>query len=163
MPFSIIAAISANNVIGKDSKLPWDIPEDLEHFYNVVADKVVVMGRKTYNSIGKAIKGSENIVLSKNRSLQLPDCIVLHSVEEVLKLYGDSKQEIMIIGGTEIYRRFLPLVSKIYLTFIHADIDGDVYFPQWDKKQWRVVDMRDSKNREYSYSFVVLDLTPNTL
>lgn len=156
MPLSIIAAISSNNVIGKDNRLPWDISEDLEHFYNLVAGKIVIMGRKTYESIGGAINGSENIVLSKNRSLRLPGCTVLHSVEEMLKLYGDSQQEVMVIGGAEIYQQFLPLAGKMYLTFIHADIDGDVYFPDWDKKQWRVVDMRDSKNGEYSYSFVTM-------
>ncbi|EKD46071.1 MAG: DfrA [uncultured bacterium] len=156
MPFSIIAAIATNNVIGKNNKLPWDIPEDSEYFYKIINGKPVIMGRKTYESIGGAIKNSQNIVLSHNHLLQLPACIVMHSISEVLDLYQDSTEEVMVIGGTDIYREFLPFVDRMYLTFIHSDVDGDVYFPKWQKDEWVVTDKRDSKSSLYSYSFVVL-------
>ena len=156
MSFSIIAAIAANNVIGKDNKLPWNIPEDLEHFYTLVYGKPVVMGNKTYESIGSAIKNSQNIVLSRNHSLQLSDCVVVHSVSEVLDLYQDYTKEVMVIGGADIYKQFLPFVDRMYLTFIHGDISGDIYFPKWKKDEWVVTDKRNSKTNLYSYSFVVL-------
>ena len=156
MSFSIIAAIAANNVIGKDNKLPWNIPEDLAHFYKIIYGKPVVMGLKTYESIGGAIKNSQNIVLSRNHSLQLSDCVVVHSVSDVLDLYQDYTKEVMVIGGADIYQQFLPFVDRMYLTFIHKDIDGDVYFPKWQKDEWIVTDKRDSKSSLYSYSFVVL-------
>ena len=156
MSFSIVAAIAANNVIGKENKLPWNIPEDSAHFYKIIYGKPVVMGLKTYESIGGAIKNSQNIVLSRNHSLQLSDCVVVHSVSEVLDLYQDYTKEVMVIGGADIYKQFLPFVDRMYLTFIHGDISGDVYFPKWQKDEWIVTDKRDSKSSLYSYSFVVL-------
>ena len=115
------------------------------------------MGHKTYDSIGHPIKNSKNIVLSRDHSLRLPDCSVLHSVQEVLDLYQSDDQEIMIIGGTSICEQFLPFVDKMYLTFIHSNIDGDTYFPKWEKNEWEIIDQRDSKSDLYSYSFVVLE------
>ncbi len=156
MPFSIIAAIAKNGVIGKDNKIPWDIPEDLEYFYKTICGKPVVMGRKTYESIGKPIKNSENIVLSHNQSLVLPGCTVFHSVSDVLARYQNVDVEVMIIGGASIYEQFLPYADTMYLTFIANDISGDSYFPRWEKKDWIVIDKREAKLEKYSYSFVVL-------
>ena len=156
MSFSIIAAVSRNNVIGKDNKLPWDIPEDSEYFYNFVCDKTVFMGQKTYESIGHPIDALENIVLSFDHSLKIPGCLVLHSIEEVLERYRGEDREIMIIGGESIYREFLPYVDKMYLTFIDADFEGDTHFPNWNKDDWVEISRRDSKNDLCSYSFVIL-------
>lgn len=156
MSFSIIAAISSNNVIGRGNKLPWNIPEDLQHFYNIIRYKTVVMGRKTYESIGGAIKDSQNIVLSRDSSVRFPSCKVIGSVSEVLDFYKNSNEEVMVIGGADIYKQFLPYADKMYLTFIHGDIDGDVYFPKWSMADWEIVEKRDSKNKFYSYSFVTL-------
>ncbi len=136
MSLSIIAAIASNNVIGKNNKLPWHIPEELEHFYKIVYGKPVIMGRKTYESIGKPIENSLNIVLSHNTSLQLADCKIINSVTAVLDLYKDA----MIIGGESIYRQFLPFVNKMYLTFINQQFDGDAYFPKWQINEWKTIE-----------------------
>ena len=157
MSFSIIAAIAKNGVIGKNNKVPWDIPEDLKFFYKIIRGKPVVMGRKTYESLGGGpIKNSENVVLSRNQSLQLPGCVVVHSFAEVLTRYQNVSEEVIIIGGVPIYEQFLPLANKMYLTLIDQDVVGDVYFPEWRKEEWIVIDKRSSKFGKYSYSFVVL-------
>jgi dihydrofolate reductase len=158
MSFSIIAAIARNGIIGKGNKIPWDLPEDLEYFYKLIRGKPVVMGRKTYESLGNPIKNSENIVLSCNQSLQLPGCVVVHSIADVLTQYQNVVEEVIIIGGTLIYEQFLPLVDKMYLTLIDNDVDGDAYFPEWQKGEWIVTDRKNSKFGMYSYSFVVLQL-----
>ncbi|MBU0744162.1 MAG: dihydrofolate reductase [Gammaproteobacteria bacterium] len=156
MSFSIIAALAKNNVIGKDNKLPWNIPEDLAHFYSVVNGKPVVMGRRTYEAMGGPIKNSENIVLSCDQSLKIPGCVVLHSIDEVLDRYKNSSQEIMVIGGVPIYEKFLPLVDKMYLTFVNHYVDGDLYFPKWKDDDWVVTSKQDFKSDLYFYSFVIL-------
>jgi dihydrofolate reductase len=157
MPYSIVAAIAKNGVIGKDNKLPWDIPEDLAYFYKLVSGKPVVMGHKTYESIGgPIINAKKNVVLSRDRLLQLPRCMVVHSISDVLALYRNSIEEVMIIGGASIYEQFLPFANKMYLTFISNDISGDVYFPKWQPEEWLVTDKRNSQFGEYSYSFAVL-------
>ncbi|MDR1057430.1 MAG: dihydrofolate reductase [Coxiellaceae bacterium] len=157
MSFAIIAAIARNNVISKDNKLPWDIPEDLEHFYHLVSGKIVVMGYKTYESLKGPLENSKNIVLSRNRSLKLPRCLVMHSITEVLLRYQGSFEEIMIIGGAPIYREFLPYVDKMYLTLLEQDIEGDIYFPAWQNDEWRITSKRTAKSNLYSYNFLVLE------
>lgn len=156
MSFSIIAAIAKNNIIGKDNRLPWNIPEDLDNFYKLVKGKKAIMGHKTYKSLSGPIKNSENIVLSHDRALQLPGSTVMHSIDEVLALYQNSSEEIMIIGGASIYEKFLPFTNKMYLTLIENDISGDTYFPEWFKEDWVVTEERKSKSQDYVYSFVVL-------
>lgn len=158
MPFSIVVAMATNNIIGKNNKLPWSISEGLEYFYKVIKGKPIVMGRKTYESIGGAIKNSPNIVLSHDRSLQLPGCVMVHSVAEVLALYKHYTDEVMVIGGAEIYRQFLPYVNKMYLTLIHSDVEGDTYFPKWENNGWKVTWQRDSSSNLYAYSFIVSTL-----
>lgn len=155
MSFSIIAAISANNIIGKNNKLPWDIPEELAHFYKMVYGKPVIMGRKTYESIGKPIENSINIILSHDPSLQLPNCKVVNSVSAVLNLYPDDI-EVMIIGGASIYRQFLPFVNTMYLTFIDHKFDGDAYFPEWHPNEWKMVDKHEIQSNLYPCRFVTL-------
>ncbi len=156
MSFSIIAAVAKNGVISKDNKLPWNIPEDRDYFYKIIYGKPVVMGRNTYEALGRPIKGSENVVLSHNKELRLPGCVVVHSFADVWRRYQNVAIEVMIIGGAAIYKDFLPLANKMYLTLIDNVIVGDVYFPKWHEEEWRIIDRRSSRFGEYSYSFLVL-------
>ncbi len=155
MSFSIIVAIASNNIIGKNNKLPWCIPEDLDRFYKLIYGKPIIMGRKTYESIGKPIKNSRNIVLSHNPSLHLPDCEIVHSVAAVLDLYRDDT-EVMVIGGESVYRQFLPFVNKMYLTFIDHQFDGDAYFPEWRASEWDIIDEQAAQTSSYPCRFVTL-------
>lgn len=156
MSFSIIAAIAANNVIGKANRLPWNIPEDLEYFYRLINGKTVIMGHKTYDSISGAIEGSQNVVFTHNQRLQLPDCVMAHSLSQVLVLGQDATAEMMVIGGSSIYRQLLPFVDKMYLTFINREFIGDSYFPLWQQAEWMVTDKQDRSSDCCSYSWVIL-------
>jgi dihydrofolate reductase len=139
MPFSIIAAIASNNVIGKNNKLPWHIPAELKHFYQLIYNKPIIMGHNTYKSIGKPIENSPNIILSHNTALQINNCRVINSVAAVFNLYQNDV-EVMVIGGAAIYRQFLPFVNKMYLTFIKHKFNGDAYFPKWQTNEWKTIE-----------------------
>lgn len=155
MSFSIIAAIASNNVIGKDNKLPWHIPDDLEHFYKTIYGKPVVAGRKTYESIGTPIKNSQNIVLSHNPALKIPGCKIVNSITDVLNSYPND-YEVMIIGGASIYHQFLPLVNKMYLTLIDQEFEGDSYFPKWHINNWQIIDESTMKSNLYPCRLLIL-------
>lgn len=155
MSFSIVSAIASNNVIGKNNKVPWHIPEELKHFYKLVYDKPVVMGHKTYESIGKPIENSPNIILSHSPSLQLAGCRVANSIATVLSLYQDNI-EIMVIGGESIYRQFLPFVNKMYLTFIDHQFDGDAYFTEWQASEWETIEECWVQLHLYPYRLLTL-------
>jgi dihydrofolate reductase len=157
MSFSIIAAIAKNGVISKNNKMPWNIPEDLAYFYKMISGKTIIMGRKTFESIGHPVKNSENVVLSHDQSLHLPGCVVVHSFAEILRRFENRSDEIMIIGGAAIFEYFLPKVSRMYLTLINQEVDGDIYFPKWEQKDWIMSHKRDAEFGIYSYSFVVLE------
>jgi len=129
--FTAVVAMASNRVIGKDGALPWKLPGELKWFKSVTLGHPIVMGRKTYDSIGKALPGRRNIVLS--RTLQpgdLPDAEVVNSVQALDQL--DLEGEVMIIGGTRIFELLLDRTSKIYLTFVHHPYQGDTYFPQFE-------------------------------
>ena len=113
-----------NNLIGNKGQLPWYISEDMQHFKNITLGKTVVMGRKTFDSIGKPLKGRKNIVLTRNKNFKA-DCIITHSIEKVLKY-----KDFIVIGGEEIYNQFLPLASKLYITLINEKFKGDKHFPK---------------------------------
>lgn len=161
MNISMIAAMANNRVIGKDNKMPWRLPADLQHFKRVTLGKPVIMGRKTYQSIGKALPGRRNIVISR-QALSLPDAETVNSIEQALALIANS-EEIMIIGGGEIYRQCLPLANRLYLTQIMIDADGDAFFPDYASTgQWYVTDEEihtpDVRN-PYHYRFITLEKT----
>lgn len=155
---SIIVAVSRNNVIGKDNKLPWHIPEDMEWFRANTLGKPVIMGRKTHESIGKKLPGRLNIVITKNKDYRpLHNMVkVFCSLEEALK-FLNNYEEIVIIGGEQLYREALPIVSKIYLTNILKDIQGDAYFPEFDIYSWNVISSRMSMYYDYTYEFKILE------
>jgi len=159
MNIALIAAMANNRVIGLDNQMPWHLPADLQHFKAVTLGKPVIMGRKTYQSIGKALPGRRNIVISRGEA-QSSDAQWVSSIDEALSLTADA-EEVMIIGGAEIYRQALPLASRLYLTFIDLTVSGDAYFPDYlSVAQWRQTDAKnfspDNKN-VHSYQFVTLE------
>ena len=155
---SIIAAVASNGVIGKDNKLPWYIPEDLEWFKQNTLGKPVAMGRKTHESIGKKLPGRMNMVISKNKNYKpLHNLVKVYgSLEEAISANA-QQDEIVIIGGEQIYREALPVASKIYLTSVLKDVDGDAYFPEFDICSWNVTSRRMSIYHNYVYEFQILE------
>ena len=135
---SIIVAKSRNNVIGNEGNLPWHIPEDLKKFKSITMGKPMIMGRSTFESIGKALPGRKNIVMTRDKEYQANDISVAHTLEEALILCGQAR-EIMIIGGGEIYKLFFGMVNRLYLTNVEKYIDGDVFFPEIDLSKWKMI------------------------
>jgi len=130
---SIIAAISENGVIGHKNSIPWHLPDDFKHFKEKTTGHTIVMGRKTHESIGRALPRRTNIILT-NQTKYVKNCILMHSLEKVLEYAKDK--EVFIIGGANVYRQFLPYADKMYLTRIHANIEGDVTFPEFNLSEW---------------------------
>ena len=153
---SLIVAMASNRVIGKDNEMPWHLPADLAHFKAKTLGKPIVMGRKTYESIGRPLPGRLNIVMSRNKAYKLEGCEVVSSLEEALKLVHDT-EEIMIIGGGYLYEQALPLADRLYLTFIDLEVKGDTLFPDYEKltltELSREKYLKDEKN-PYNYEFV---------
>ena len=165
MRISLIVALSENHVIGRNNKLPWYLPNDLKYFKQVTMGLPIVMGRKTFESIGKPLPGRTNIVVTRNTEWAADGVRAAHSLEEAFELAEsiaeiDGREELMIIGGDQIYQSALPLVDRMYLTEVHAHVDGDAYFPKFDPADWREVGREDFEAVEpnpYDYSFVVYD------
>ena len=159
MIISIIAAVADNMIIGNNNSLPWSLPADLEYFKKNTLGKPVIMGAKTFESIGKVLPDRKNIILSFDKDYKVEGGVTVTSIEEALKEVGEN-EEVMIAGGASIYKQFLPLANKLYLTFIHHDFEGDTYFPEFDINQWKEVKRIDNKADEknpYDYSFVILE------
>jgi dihydrofolate reductase len=156
----LVLAVAENDVIGRGNLLPWHLPADLRHFKSLTLGKPVLMGRKTYESIGKALPGRQNIVLSRSQDFAPGDCAVVKSLEEA-RLAAGAEGALMVIGGAEIYRQCLPLASRIHLTLVHARIDdGDTTFAGWRGPEWGTSSCErheaDDKNA-YAYSFITLE------
>ncbi|MBU90096.1 type 3 dihydrofolate reductase [Candidatus Woesearchaeota archaeon] len=160
MILSIIAAIGKNKVIGKDNDLPWGrgLPADMKHFKELTAGKPVLMGRKTFESIGKPLPNRINIIITRDENYKAEGCIVVHSIDEAVKAAGNA-EEVMVIGGSQIYKEFLPRANKMYLTIVDADFEGDTYFPEYKVEDWKETAYeeheRDAEN-PYNYTFLVL-------
>lgn len=152
MKISMIAALSENGVIGNQGKLPWHLPEDLQYFKKMTLNKPVVMGRKTFESIGRPLPQRQNIILTEDQNFKVENCTIVHSREEALKVLVDF-DEVMIIGGAKIYQLFLPLAQRLYLTLVHKNVVGDTYFPKLNWKQWQ----KSSEENHPLFSFVVYD------
>ena len=138
MTVTIIAALGQNRVIGKDNRMPWHIAEDLRRFKALTLGHTVVMGRKTFESIGKTLPGRDNIVITRSHAFTAPGCRVVHSLAEALTA-AQLAGEVFVIGGAEIYALALPLADRLQLTEVDAAIDGDAYFPDFDRSAWREV------------------------
>jgi len=159
MKISIIAAMSRNRVIGINNTLPWHLPADLKHFKSITMGKAIVMGRKTFESIGRPLPGRTNIIITRNTGFQAEGCTVLHSIEDALD-FSAKQDEIMIIGGASFYEQILPRADRIYLTLIDENFEGDALFPKYNQSDWQETEhikhMPDEKNK-YQYSFIVLN------
>ncbi|MCH8499738.1 MAG: dihydrofolate reductase [Marinobacter sp.] len=161
---AIIVAMARNRVIGKNNALPWYLPGDLKYFKQVTMGKPVIMGRKTFESIGRPLPGRLNVVITRNPDWQAPaGVLVVTSLADALvkaeaQAVIEGGDEIMIIGGGQIYTEALPLVERLYLTQVHADVAGDAYFPEVDLDTWQELGREDfsaSGHNPYDYSFVV--------
>jgi len=138
MIISVIVAISENNVIGKDGKIPWHLPQDLKYFKKVTMGHHIVMGRKTYESIGRPLPGRENIVVTKQEDYKAEGCTIVHSLGAAIAIARmNSENELFIIGGSSIYETMMPDAQKLYLTKVFTTVeDGDAFFPAYDKRMW---------------------------
>lgn len=136
-PLTLIAAMARNRVIGRNNRLPWRLPADLRFFKQTTMGKPLVMGRRTWESIGRPLQGRRMVVLSRIPGYSAPGCEVAASLDEALNLAGDAP-ELMVIGGAALYTQTLPLAGRLVLTRIDAEIPGDVWFPVWDERDWRL-------------------------
>jgi len=159
MLISLIVAMDRNRLIGRGNALPWHLPADLAHFKAVTMGKAIIMGRKTYESIGRPLPGRHNIIISRNPVFSAPGCTVVASVEAALAAAGEV-DEVMVIGGAQLYAELLPRAQRIYLTRIEAEFDGDAWFPSLDAASWQEVacstQAADERN-PFRYSFVTLE------
>jgi len=158
---SIIVAIADNRAIGCKNTLPWRLPADFEYFKKNTLGKTLVMGLKTFESVGsKSLPGRKTIILNNDPGYKAPEnCVVAHSIEEVVEMSKDMP-EVMICGGASVYAQFLPIADRLYLTFIHHNFEADTFFPEFDMSQFKEVKREDYKADEknkYDYSFVVLE------
>lgn len=143
---SIIVAMAQNRTIGVDNTLPWRCPEDLKHFKALTMGHHMIMGRKTFDSIGKPLPGRTTVIVTRNSGLQVEGCLVAHSLQEAIALCADD-EEAFIVGGAEIYAQALPLADTLYITEIQQDVAGDAHFPEFDRQQWQEV-ARDIRSQE---------------
>lgn len=155
---SVISALARNRVIGIDNSLPWRLPEDLKYFKALTLGHHILMGRKTYESIGKPLPGRTTVIITRG-TFPAPDGVkIAHSLQEAIDVCGDD-QEIFFVGGAELYAQALPLADRLYLTEIQAEVEGDAWFPAFDKNQWRETsrDRRHEEKNGMEYHFVVYD------
>lgn len=155
---SLIVAMAQNGVIGRGNALPWRLPQDLRRFKSFTLGKPILMGRKTFDSIGRPLPERLNLVLTRDRCWFASGVTVVHSVEQALCQAGGS-DELVAIGGAEIYRLVMPFARRIYLTHVHADVPGDTFFPDFDPTQWDDVECSlQPADEEHAYPFTFMTL-----
>lgn len=159
---SLIVAMAQNRTIGRGNDLPWHIPEDLKYFKSVTSGKPVIMGRKTFDSIlsrlGKPLPNRPHYIISRTK-IDRDDMTWCPSLTDAISAAKSDhpESEIIIMGGASIYEQALPLVDRMYLTIIHADVDGDAWFTAFDQSEWQEIEKTSSSNENWSYDFLVLD------
>ena len=164
MKISLIAALAKNRVIGLNNKMPWHLPADLKNFKKITMNKPIIMGRKTFQSIGKALPGRVNIIITRDQAFVADHCEIAHSLDEALDIaknkLAHENDEIMIIGGGNLYEQTLAMASRCYLSYIDLDTEGEAFFPEWNPAEWEEISREtyepDEKNL-YSYAFVILE------
>ena len=160
MKLSLIVAVAENGVIGHHNQLIWHLPNDLKQFKRLTTGHCIIMGRKTFESIGKPLPNRTSIIISRNPDFQIEGCITVDSLENAIKKAQElENEETFVIGGAEIYRLSLPKVNKIYLTEVHHAFEGDTFFPVIDKTVWQETyreDFETDEKHSYKYSFVEL-------
>ncbi|MCM3162995.1 dihydrofolate reductase [Metabacillus litoralis] len=157
---SLLVAMDTNRLIGKDNQLPWHLPQDLAYFKKTTLNHKIVMGRKTFESIGRPLPGRVNIIVTRDQNYSQEGCLVLHSIEDIKELSEQTEEEIFVIGGAEIFQQILPYSDRLYITHIHHEFEGDTYFPKTNEEEWEMVKsekgIRDEKN-PFDYEFVVYE------
>jgi dihydrofolate reductase len=159
MKISLIVAMASNRAIGLNNKMPWHLSADLKKFKKITMGAPILMGRKTYESIGRPLPGRTNIIISRNQSYSQAGCLVFNDIDQALASCGDAK-EVFVIGGSDFYQSMLPVADTLYLTQIHQEFPGDTFFPEIDPEQWTEVereDIQDDPDVAFNYSFLKLE------
>lgn len=160
MKIAMIAAMAKNRVIGLENDMPWHLPDDLKFFKAKTTGKPIIMGRKTFESIGsRPLPDRPNIVISRNAALEIPNVAVFSSVEQALATL-QNQDEVIIMGGGQLYQQMLPEANRLYLTLIDAELEGDTYFPDWQQFNWQQVEAVEhavDERHAYPFTFVTLD------
>jgi len=164
MKLSLICAMDENMVIGRNNSLPWHLPEDLKYFKRTTMGKSIIMGRKTYESIGRPLPGRTNIIVTRSRDYEVENARVVDCLTDAIELaetisFIDGSEEAFIIGGAELYKHALPFVDRMHLTMVHSEVDGDTYFPDFDVEEWEEVSKEHfdaDESNPYDYSICVL-------
>ncbi len=159
MILSMIAAMDKNRIIGSDNKMPWHLPDDLKFFKATTLGKTIIMGRKTFESIGsKSLPKRRNLVITRNANFVAKDAEVFSSIEESLKTC-QLEEEVVIVGGGQLYSQMLPLADKLYITLIDAEIVGDTQFPEWLPEEWELVNRKNhSQDEKHNFAFEFITL-----
>lgn len=161
MILSMIVAVSENGVIGKENTIPWHLSADLQRFKHLTMGHHLIMGRKTYQSIGRALPGRKMLIISRQKSFRAEGCEVVNSLEEAIRLAAESgDDEAFIAGGASVYAAAMPLCTRIYYTQVHTELEGDTFFPEFDLSEWGLVEKVEfpaDLNNEYSFTFMVLN------
>ena len=157
MKISLIAAMANNRVIGLEGKMPWHIPLDLKRVKSLTLGKAIIMGRKTFDSIGKALPGRHNIVITRQTEVKLAGAIIVNDLDQALAAARQyQSEEAIIFGGAQIYKLAMPKVEIMYLTRIDKDFAGDTFFPAWDDAEWQVVSSEDHIGDDFIYHFITV-------
>lgn len=165
MKLSLICAMDENMVIGSNNSLPWHLPEDLKYFKRTTMGSCIIMGRKTYESIGRPLPGRTNIIVTRSRDYEVENARVVDCLTDAIELaetisFIDGSEEAFVIGGAELYKHALPFVDRMHLTMVHAEVDGDTYFPDFDVEEWEEVSKEHFDADEanpYDYSICVFE------
>ena len=159
MKISIIVATSDNRVIGIENRLPWHLPADMQWFRKQTINKPILMGRKTYDSIGRPLPKRRNIIVSRDPSLTIDGCEVFNGIDAALSACT-AEDEVMIIGGASFYEQMLPQAQRLYLTQVHTTVDGDAHFPELHADQWHEIERIDfaaDEDNAFACSFIIFD------
>jgi dihydrofolate reductase len=157
---TIIAAIAENNALGKDNQLIWYLPADLKRFKKTTLNHVVIMGRKTFESMGKSLPKRTNIIITRDKNYKAEGCIVVNSLIEALKIAKKEDENPFILGGAEIYKQVMPFTDRLDVTLVHHKFEADVFFPEIDRTIWKETSREDFKaddKNKYDYSFVTFE------
>ncbi|WP_369899853.1 dihydrofolate reductase [Bacillus manliponensis] len=153
---SLLVAMDKNRVIGKDNDLPWHLPADLAYFKKVTMGHHIIMGRKTFESIGRPLPGRTNVIITRNTDYKVEGCQVIHSIDDVKKMSEETNEELFVIGGAEIFKEVLSFANRLYITKIEEEFEGDTFFPEVSESEWEEVfveqGVMDDKN-PYTYYF----------
>ena len=159
MRLSIVVAMDSNRLIGKDNGLPWHLPADLAFFKKLTTGNTILMGRKTFDSIGRPLPNRRNIVITRNADIEITGCEVVNSIEEALSL-AQGETEVMVIGGAKLYQQILPIADRLYITQIEGEFDGDTYFPSYNEAEWFQISIESrepDEDNHHKCHFITLD------